>query len=129
MSEKLSSPYVFAIAPVPKPRMTRADAWKGRSCVERYWKYKNELSEIAKELKFDRTILYNFFHITFNIPMPATWSKKKKEMFVRSPHLSKPDTDNLIKAFLDCLLLEDSTVYDYRVTKLWDYEGKITVGK
>ena len=28
------------ITPVSKPRMTRADTWKKRPCVLKYWAYK-----------------------------------------------------------------------------------------
>ena len=44
------------------------------------------------------------------------------------PHTQKPDLDNLIKAFKDALLKEDSHVWCYdMMTKVWDYEGSIVV--
>lgn len=44
------------------------------------------------------------------------------------PHTVKPDLDNLIKAFKDALLTDDSSVWRYgRMTKVWDYEGSIVL--
>jgi Holliday junction resolvase RusA-like endonuclease len=39
--------------------------------------------------------------ILFTMPIPSSWSKKKKE--TPEPHTKKPDIDNLIKFCLDCL--------------------------
>ena len=43
------------------------------------------------------------------------------------PHQSKPDIDNLIKAFLDALLDDDAHVWDIRATKVWGTDGSIEV--
>lgn len=39
--------------------------------------------------------------IRFIMPIPSSWSKKKKDNPV--PHTSKPDIDNMCKFCLDCL--------------------------
>jgi Holliday junction resolvase RusA-like endonuclease len=43
---------------------------------------------------------------------------KKKEMHMKL-HQSKPDWDNLSKAFFDGLMSEDKYIADVRVTKRW----------
>jgi len=59
-------------------------------------------------------------HIDFYFPIPATRMKKKDEL-VNKPHTHKPDTDNLIKFYLDCaneiLYEDDSQVYKIIATK------------
>ena len=110
----------YKIVPIPKPRMTRSDAWKKRPCVMRYWEFKDK----CKELKI---MVENKQHICFNMPMPKSWSKKKQQETVGKPHKQKPDVDNLCKALLDAVLVEDSHIYDIRITKYWAEEGSITI--
>lgn len=44
-----------------------------------------------------------------------------------TPHMQKPDKDNLEKALLDCVFEEDSHVWDGRVSKLWGWTGAIII--
>jgi Holliday junction resolvase RusA-like endonuclease len=39
----------------------------------------------------------------FDIPMPKSWSKKKRALMAGTPHTSKPDLDNLLKTVKDAL--------------------------
>lgn len=66
-------------------------------------------------------------HIIFMLPMPESWSKKKKEAMVGTPHQSKPDKDNLEKALLDAIYESDAHIWDSRVSKLWGYFGSIII--
>lgn len=66
-------------------------------------------------------------HITFVMPMPPSWSKKKREQFNGKPHQSKPDCDNMLKALMDALFDDDSSVWDCRITKLWGEKGQIII--
>jgi Holliday junction resolvase RusA-like endonuclease len=112
---------IIPVTPIPKPRMTRADSWKKRPIVTRYWKYKDELSEYDIQLN-------NPLSVTFVLPLPKSWSKKKKEEYHGKPHESKPDLDNLIKALQDCVLVEDSHIHTYlNCRKIWGYEGSIII--
>ena len=114
----------FNIKPCPKPRMTRADKWKKRPIVLKYWDFCNELKTQANRLNYkpgDRVSLIFF------IPMAKSWSKKKREQMLCKPHKAKPDIDNLCKAFLDALLDEDSYVYSLTAEKYWANEGSIVV--
>lgn len=111
----------YEITPVPKPRMTRSDKWKKRPCVMKYWAFKDEVRRYGIELQHGGS------HVTFVLPMPKSWSKKKKAEMDGKPHQSKPDLDNLKKSLLDAIFDEDKWVWDMRVTKVWGYSGEIWV--
>ncbi len=111
------------IIPVSKPRMTRADTWKKRPCVTRYWAYKDELNEKIKEL--DIKVQDELF-LEFYMPMPKSWSKKKKIDFLNKPHQQKPDIDNLVKGVMDAIFKEDSHVHTIYAKKIWSNEASMT---
>ena len=113
----------IVIDPVAKPRMIKSDNWKKRKCVEKYWAYKDELNAKLKGFVFPDS---NYW-IVFYIPMPKSWSKKKKKLMMNRPHQQTPDKDNLEKAFLDCLFKNDSHIWDGRITKLWSDKGQIDI--
>ena len=112
----------YPIEPVAKPRMTQSDKWKKRPSVLKYRAFcdlcrlhKVELPECGAG-------------ITFYIPMPRSWPKKKKEAMNGQPHQQKPDLDNLLKSLLDALYSDDSGVWHLaEVEKLWAYEGSIVI--
>ena len=107
-----------------KPRMTRADSWKRRPVVLRYWRYKDELRRQAEAHGY--TPGYEL-HIEFYIPCPKSWSKKKVAEMAGKPHQQKPDIDNLLKGFMDCLLDEDKKVWNIRASKYWMTGGIGTI--
>lgn len=110
------------IVPVPKPRMVRSDSWAKRPAVLRYWDFKHELVRLWGDRELPDT-----FHVIFTMPMPASWSEKRKSLFDGNPHQQKPDASNLLKAFEDCLWAEDSCIWDVRATKVWGMDGSITI--
>lgn len=111
----------YDIVPIPKPRMTRRDTWAKRPAVLRYRAFKDEV-------RLKGLTLPEFgYHVTFVIPMPKSWSKKKRAEMNGKPHQQTPDKDNLEKALLDALHTDDSHVWDGRVTKVWGEVGQIIV--
>jgi Holliday junction resolvase RusA-like endonuclease len=112
----------FLITPVPKPRQTQADKWKKRPAVMRYRAFADEL-----RLKVRVRDVPLPYHVVFVLPMPGSWSAKKKRLMNLQPHIVKPDKDNLEKAFLDALFPDDSHVWDGRASKLWGQKGEIWV--
>lgn len=115
---------VINVDPMGKPRMTRRDKWKKRPVVTKYNGYKDIIN---LNMKWD---IGDVLDIHFIMPMPKSWSKKKKEEMNGKPHKNKPDLDNLIKGVKDAVLKEDSHVWKYiEPTKRWGYEGKIIIQK
>lgn len=101
--------------------MTRRDRWKQRPCVTRYHAFK-DLVRIHRVRLPEQGA-----HVIFVLPMPPSWSERKKDNMIGRPHQQKPDKDNLEKALLDALFNNDAHIWDSRVTKIWGYEGKIII--
>lgn len=112
----------YYVDPMGKPRMTRSDKWNQRDCVMRYRAFKDAVRAAGIKIPEDG------YHIVFVIPMPASWSIKRRADMVGKPHQTKPDKDNLEKALLDAVFEEDSHIWDGRVSKIWGYGGEIRVG-
>ena len=111
------------IIPVSKPRMTRADTWKKRPCVLRYWAYKDELNEKIKDIDIE---LDDELYLEFYISMPKSWSKKKRIEYFNKPHKQKPDIDNLVKGVMDAIFKEDYHVHTIYAKKIWSNIPSIT---
>ena len=111
----------YPVLPVPKPRMTRSDKWKKRDCVLRYRAFCDEVRLRGVELPESGS------HVIFVLPMPKSWSKKKREIYNGQAHQQKPDKDNLEKALLDALFSDDCHIWDSRVSKVWGETGEIWV--
>lgn len=101
--------------------MTQSDVWKKRPVVLRYWEFKDECK------KHGVIVPENGCHIIFTLPMPKSWSKKKKKEMDGKPHQQKKDVDNLLKALLDVVYKDDSGVWDVRITKRWGVKGQIVM--
>ncbi|MEM7016059.1 MAG: RusA family crossover junction endodeoxyribonuclease [Pseudomonadota bacterium] len=115
--------YHFSITPVPKPRMTQRDKWltPARPAVAAYRGYCDEITMRHVSLP------YSGAHVTFNMPMPVSWTQRKREQMKHQPHQQTPDVDNLLKALLDAVFGQDSVIWDIRATKVWSECGSITI--
>jgi Holliday junction resolvase RusA-like endonuclease len=113
----------FPVTPVPAPRMTQRDRWLHRPVVVRYRAFRDELRLRAGSWQLPDSGT----HIIFHLPMPDSWSAKKRLGMLGKPHLQRPDADNCLKAFLDGLFLDDAHIWDVRISKLWGNEGSIEV--
>lgn len=116
-----STELVIAVTPMGAVRVTQGSRWSPRA--QRYETYKQEIRfamprayELPAELELE-----------FHIPMPRSWSKKKREAMRLQPHQSRPDIDNLAKGFMDAFGTEDSHVWRIRASKRWADEGTIIV--
>ena len=108
------------VEPIAKPRMTQADKWRRRPCVIDYRSYCDFLRASGAELP-ERVAL------AFELPMPRSWSKKKRDRMNGEPHQQRPDLDNLVKAVLDALAGEDSYVHTLTASKRWALRGSVTI--
>ena len=109
----------IAVTQVAKPRMTQRDKWQQRPCVLKYRAYCDEVRLMVKSGPPQVSV-------SFHMPMPKSWSKKKKERMDGTPHLNRPDLDNLVKAWCDALYPEDSVIWSIHATKFWAISGSIT---
>lgn len=86
--------------------------------IEAYNEYKLSLSALAKEKKF--IIPPQGCGVTFFIPCPPSWSKKKKKKYHGTLHQSRPDLKNLLSAWEDALCQEDKYIAHYSyLCKRW----------
>lgn len=91
--------------------------YKRKMQLEKYNKYKDDLLIEAVRVGFEMPM--SGIWIKFYMPMPQSWSKKKKAQMNFAPKQSMPDLSNLVKAFEDGLLKQDNAIWDYRVSKYW----------
>ena len=114
---------VYKITAVPKPRQTRRDVWLNppRPGVARYRAFKDQVRVF--KVKFP----HHGAKVLFILPMPKSWSPKKRAVMDGKPHQQTPDIDNLIKAFLDALFENDQDVWQLTAEKRWGREGGISI--
>ena len=111
------------IVPMAKPRMTSSDKWKKRAVVQRYWAFKDEWKR-----QVDADFDLNYCELEFVLPMPKSWSKKKRDLMRGTHHTQKPDLDNLLKAVGDAQLKDDSGIHTLcGLRKNWGDVGKILI--
>jgi Holliday junction resolvase RusA-like endonuclease len=68
-------------------------------------------------------------YVIFYMPMPKSWSKKRKIELDMKPHLIKSDLDNLLKMILDraegLLFDNDKRIYSIRAEKVYSDRPRI----
>lgn len=128
--------YVLNITPQTHVRATKGDSvffriprdklrpagLKRLLRLEKYNQYKIDLLAECKRVGF--TIPPEGACITFFVPLPKSWSKKKRRQFHGTLHQSKPDLSNLLKSFEDAICTEDKYIAHYSgLGKRWvDFE-------
>lgn len=102
---------------IPRDKL-RPSGLKRLIRIEQYNDYKISLLALAKEKQF--TIPAQGAGVTFFIPCPKTWSKKKKKQYHGTLHMSRPDLKNLLSAFEDAICVEDKYIAHYSyLCKKW----------
>ena len=109
----------YDIIPTGKPRITSRG--KYGPIAKRYYEFADRVRGLNMEIPEYGA------KIQFFIPMPKSWSKKKKIDMFRMPHQQTPDIDNLLKAVLDAVYKDDKVVWNIKVEKYWDNNGFILV--
>ena len=81
--------------------------------------------------QYDEFIPSQELIIEFHMPMPKSWSKKKKLEMIGRYHTVKPDLDNLIKSCVDALFSkserDDACVHSIVAKKVWSVVGRINL--
>ncbi|MHA1483222.1 MAG: RusA family crossover junction endodeoxyribonuclease [Candidatus Heimdallarchaeaceae archaeon] len=104
--------------------MTQSDKWKRprRPPVKRYFEFKERVKILKIPIQKSST------SITFILPMPNSWSDKKKLEMEGAPHQQKPDLSNLLKSLEDCVYEDDSAIWHYgSLSKIWGTVGQIII--
>jgi Holliday junction resolvase RusA-like endonuclease len=116
--------------PMGAVRMTRRGKFVSIK-AQRYLNFKNSVGwqlkpHYNKPLKGALKV-----DVTFILPVPDSWSGKKKREHIGAPVTVKPDADNLVKALMDAankiVWLDDNQVSDMVVRKRYGYEGAIEI--
>lgn len=120
---KYGKKHIYPIDPVAKPRMTVRDKWlkPPRKPVQKY-RWFCDLVKI-----YDVLLPKSGACVTFKLPMPASWSKKKRAAMDGKPHEQVPDWDNLGKALSDAVYGQDCVISDIRIKKRWAQKGSIEI--
>ena len=113
---------VFDIDPMGAVRMTQRDHW--RPAAQRYFDSRTLLQQLAM---INRYSVGNELFATFCIPMPGSWTNKKKALMNETYCQSKPDIDNITKWWLDCLCEEDKHVCRICCNKIWSEKGSVII--
>lgn len=111
---------IYPITPMGKPRMTQRDKWKKRAVVLRYFSFKDQV-------RLHKVEIPHIPKIVFHVPMPPSWSEKKKAAHDGKPHLARPDLDNLAKSVSDSVYEEDSHIWCMWAEKRWARVGAIEI--
>ena len=122
------------IPPCPKPRMTKADRWRKRPSVLKFFAFRDAVRQyktsnvVLQSAYHSNNLEFDSFEIEFHVPMPKSWSKTKREDKDGTPHQQRPDLDNYLKAWKDSVYDEDAIVWKVKASKLWtDGTGHILV--
>lgn len=119
--------YTFNIDPCPAPRMTQRDKFAPSKAVSKYFGFRNEMKYLAY-IQGLENLPGSIDSIKFSIPMPASWSQKKRSEMNGNPHTQTPDLDNLVKGTLDALCPVDSHIHTIgAIKKIWSETGSIKI--
>lgn len=125
--------YLFDIIPMGAVRMTKSDTWKlnpnhadpkkrQRKSVTKYFEFKNNIKFQAEKMNIE---IKDTLDIVFVVPIPDSFSDKKKAQLNATPCKKRPDIDNYVKAFLDALKKEDGDVWNIKAIKVYGFKGAI----
>ena len=116
--------FTIHVPPCSAPRQVRSDAWKPSKAVLRYRAWKDKVRPLLAAHGWE---LGDTLNIHFVIPMPKSWSKKKRELMDGFPHQQRSDIDNFLKAIMDLPGEDDGHVHTIYAKKTWGVDGSFTI--
>lgn len=103
----------YPIAAIGKVRMSQRDKWAKRPVVMRYRAYHDKVRAYGVDLQEGDSV-------TFWLPMPESWSKRKRAECDGHLHRQKPDIDNLLGGLMDAVFEDDKALACIgRIEKRW----------
>ena len=113
--------------PMGAPRMTQRDKWQKRDSVVRYRAFKDAIrATFGLWPSVTASSVESLSWIAYFEP-PASWPKKKRAAAIGTLHRAKPDRDNIDKAVLDALFVEDSSIASGTIEKRWSEWARIEI--
>lgn len=111
--------FIVKIAPMGAVRMNRSVAWKPTEAALRYRVYKEKLKAAVGAQPVPDEVNWVAY-----LPMPESWSKKKKAARTGKPHRQRYDRDNIDKGICDALFPEDCAIWSGSQRKFWCQQGE-----
>ena len=123
---------ILDVPPCSNPRLTHRESWAKRPCVGDFFAVRDQIKqEINKKdalLIQEPPFNWDELNIIFLVPMPKSWSKKKKALMAGQPMQQRPDIDNYLKGLFDATHEEDATIWKVSASKIWTSgAGKIII--
>jgi Holliday junction resolvase RusA-like endonuclease len=122
------------LIPASRPRVVRRGGKSISFYPKKYSDFKNTMKILISKLEHTDVIPKDIpieATLEINIPIPKSYSKKKKEKLVGSYHCKKPDIDNLVKSafdsFNEVLYNDDSQIAFLKVIKKWSLVGSFSI--
>lgn len=117
--------------PMGAVRMTQRGKWTSDS-AKRYLDYKHTIAwQIRANYRDGPTDCAVGVEITFHMPIPKSWSRKKQQEAIGKPHQVKPDIDNLVKGCFDAanglIWKDDALVVDCKAKKIYSESPGIEI--
>lgn len=128
-SEKISDEYLLKVGAKKRKKQIeegkdpkkaiKSDAYLTRKkYILKYYEYKRKVRELFYESGIKEYPTNNVF-FKFYLPMPPSWSKKKRRLLSFEPHEQVPDSSNFHKSVEDACSDCDRKNWDYRAAKFW----------
>ena len=118
----------IAIAPMGAVRMTQRGKWSSPTAI-RYMNYKKDVGYQLRAQCQEPLEGAVSVDVTFILPMPDSWSRKRKNANAGLPVTVKPDADNILKGLMDAankiLWIDDNQVTDVTMKKRYGFQGSI----
>lgn len=125
-----ASKFLFNVSPMGAVRTTQRQKWVDPS-AKRYNAYKQAIagSAASQSIVGQPTPAPLALKMVFVMPIPESWSKKKRWDALNKAHMTKPDLDNLIKGCTDALngvvWQDDKQIVSVEATKVYGFEPRI----
>jgi len=103
----------------PQSKEKEATYWELKRQWDDYWRTRDNSLTTRRPYEQPLQLI-----ATFYMPMPKSWSERKRKEHVGHPHASRPDIDNIFKFYADCatgvIYKDDSMITSISCRKLWD---------
>lgn len=95
----------------------RPEGKRMHDMLEGYKDYKDRCLTECKRQHF--TIPESGGWFRYYLPVAKSWWASKRARHHLTPHITRPDIDNLMKALKDSVLKSDQAIWDYRMSKFY----------